>query len=280
VAVTTSGYDPGGVACPLGDFAKLPHADIPAAKIISNPNETIQRGCFLYVHAAPHRHNVANNSPNPVPNPPGIGTKFGSDPLQNVCTTIATSMAFPVKMIELGTILQVILATGLEHVNCTVPVVPGKAISTNPNTALLPGVVVTVEVLPCPIPIVTGLALLNVAVTAVAAITVTTQVPVPVHPAPLQPANVEPSAGLAVSVTCAPLAKFTEQVVGQFMPVGALVTVPEPVPASVTVNAVPVVIVVVSVAFAVADPPPDTLTAFTTEPGALLATFTVTVIEG
>jgi phage tail protein X len=118
-----------------------------------------------------------------------------------------------------------------------VPVVPGKAVSTNPNTALLPGVVVTVEELPCPIPIVTGLELLNEAVTAVAAVTVTTHVPVPLHPPPLHPANVDPSDAAAVNVTCVPLAKFAEQVVGQLIPAGALVTVPDPVPASATVNA-------------------------------------------
>jgi hypothetical protein len=147
--------------------------------------------------------------------------------LQNVSTTIATLIAFPVRVIELGTILQVMLATGLEQVSCTVPVVPGKEVSTSPNTALLPGVVVTVEE-PCPIPIVTGLALLNVAVT--------THVPVPVQPPPLQPAKVELADAAAVNVTCVPLAKFAEQVVGQLIPAGALVTVPVPVPASVTVN--------------------------------------------
>jgi hypothetical protein len=234
----------------------LLHADIPTAKIISNPNETAQRGCFLYVHAIPHRHKVARNSPNPVPSPPGIGTKFGTDPLQNVSTTIATLIALPVNVIELGTILQVMLPTGLEQVSCTVPVVPGKAVSTKPNTALLPGVVVTVEELPCPIPIVTGLlALLKVAVTAVAAVNVTTQVPVPVQPPPLHPANVEPSAAAAVSVTAVPLAKFAAQVVGQLIPAGALVTVPVPLPASATVNAnvLPVLNVAVTVATALND---------------------------
>ncbi len=241
MAVTTSGYDPGGVADPLGDFATLLHAVIPTANMISSPNEIAQRGCFLYVHTAPHRHNVASNSPNPVPNAPGIGTKFGSEPLQNVSTTIATLIAFPVKVIELGTILQVILFTGLVQVSCTVPVVPGKAVSTNPNTALLPGVVVTEE-LPCPIPIVTGLELLNVAVTAVAAVTVTAQAPIPAHPPPLQPAKVDPVAAEAVKVTCVPLAKFAEQVAGQLIPAGALVTVPVPVPASITDNAKPLVL--------------------------------------
>jgi hypothetical protein len=44
----------------------------------------------------------------------------------------------------------------------------------------------------------------KVAVTVVAAFTVTTQLPVPVHPAPDQPVNVEPIAGEAVNVTVVP----------------------------------------------------------------------------
>lgn len=76
---------------------------------------------------------------------------------------------------------------------------------------------------------------LKVAVTACAAFIVTTQEPVPEH-APLQPANVEPVAAVGVSVTMVPLAKFAEQVVGQLMPVGVLITVPLPVPASVAVR--------------------------------------------
>ena len=51
-----------------------------------------------------------------------------------------------------------------------------------------------------PVPVV-----LNVAVTARAAVIDSAQVPVPVH-APLQPANVEPLAAAAVSVTAVPLA--------------------------------------------------------------------------
>src|SRR2546428_8534928 len=49
---------------------------------------------------------------------------------------------------------------------------------------------------------------LKVAVTVVAAETVTTQVPVPVQPPPLQPLKVEPAAGAAVSVTAVPLAEL------------------------------------------------------------------------
>jgi hypothetical protein len=46
----------------------------------------------------------------------------------------------------------------------------------------------------------------KLAVTVVAAFTVTAHVPVPEQPPPLQPLNVEPAAGAAVRVTTAPLA--------------------------------------------------------------------------
>ena len=47
--------------------------------------------------------------------------------------------------------------------------------------------------------------LLKVAVTEVAAVMVTAQVPVPLQPPPDQPANAEPTAGAAVNVTTVPL---------------------------------------------------------------------------
>jgi len=77
----------------------------------------------------------------------------------------------------------------------------------------------------------------KVAVTVVAAETVTTQVPVPVQPPPLQPLKADPAAGAAVSVTAVPLVKLAEQVAPQVMPAGELVTVPLPVPALLTVSA-------------------------------------------
>src|SRR5439155_17705921 len=46
---------------------------------------------------------------------------------------------------------------------------------------------------------------LKLAVTVVAAVGVTVQVPVPEQPPPLQPSNVEPALGVAVSVTAVPL---------------------------------------------------------------------------
>ena len=44
VAFTISGYDPGCVAEPPGDFARLLHADSPTANKISAPNDSTQRG--------------------------------------------------------------------------------------------------------------------------------------------------------------------------------------------------------------------------------------------
>jgi len=76
----------------------------------------------------------------------------------------------------------------------------------------------------------------KVAVTVVAAESVTTHVPVPLQPPPVQPLKVEPMAGMAVSITTVPLAKLAEQVAPQVMPAGALVTVPLPVPALETVS--------------------------------------------
>jgi hypothetical protein len=75
----------------------------------------------------------------------------------------------------------------------------------------------------------------KVAVTARAALIVTAQLPVPVQ-APLQPAKVEPVAGVSAKVTLVPLAKLALQLPGQLMPAGVLVTVPLPVPAAVTVR--------------------------------------------
>jgi hypothetical protein len=75
------------------------------------------------------------------------------------------------------------------------------------------------------------LAVLNVAVTDVLAVSVTVHALVPVH-APDQPANVDPLAAVGVSVTAVPLLKVALQVCPQLMPAGLLVTVPVPVPES------------------------------------------------
>ena len=58
----------------------------------------------------------------------------------------------------------------------------------------------------------------------------------PEQPPPDQPPNVEPAAGLAVSVTIVPSSNDAEQVEPQSIPAGLLVTVPLPPPARATVR--------------------------------------------
>ena len=76
---------------------------------------------------------------------------------------------------------------------------------------------------------------LKLAVAVLAALIVTEQAPVPVQ-APLQPANVEPLAGVAVRPTIAPEEYEAVHVAPQLMPEGDEITVPVPVPARLTVN--------------------------------------------
>src|SRR5262245_5271153 len=79
-----------------------------------------------------------------------------------------------------------------------------------------------------------GGARLNVAVHVFAAPVMTT--PSVQSLSPLQPANVEPVAAVAVSVTCVPLANASVQSVPHEIPAGLLDTVPLPVPALATVS--------------------------------------------
>ena len=73
---------------------------------------------------------------------------------------------------------------------------------------------------------------MKVAVTLVAAVIETVQVPVPLQ-APDQPVKAEPEPAAAVNVTLVPDVKDAEQVAEQLTPAGELVTVPVPVPAFV-----------------------------------------------
>jgi hypothetical protein len=142
----------------------------------------------------------------------------------------------PFSTTVLGITVHVINGDDDAHVSCTVPVTPGPPVICNPKNAVPPGVVVEVVDPPDGTVTMTPVGPLNVAVTVVAAVIVTVHVPVPSHGA-FHPVNVEPVAGVAVKVTCVPLAKFAEQVGLQLIPAGALVTVPVPLPASLTVNA-------------------------------------------
>lgn len=75
----------------------------------------------------------------------------------------------------------------------------------------------------------------KLAVTALAAPMLSTQLPVPVQ-SPAQPVNELPAVAAAISVTELPLAKLPVQVAPQLMPAGLLVTVPAPVPFLFTVT--------------------------------------------
>jgi hypothetical protein len=76
----------------------------------------------------------------------------------------------------------------------------------------------------------------HVAVTLVALDMVTTQLPVPEQPPPLQPMKAVPKFGRAVRVTVVPPVKLATQAAPQLMPVGVLVMVPVPVPAIVSLS--------------------------------------------
>jgi hypothetical protein len=71
------------------------------------------------------------------------------------------------------------------------------------------------------------------ALTVVAVVKTSAQLPVPEQPPP-QPVKTEPIAGIAVSVTLVPDAKEAEHALPQLIPAGELVT--EPLPVRVTVN--------------------------------------------
>jgi len=75
----------------------------------------------------------------------------------------------------------------------------------------------------------------KVAVTDWAEVIATEHAPVPVQ-APLHPVNSEPAAAASVNVTEVPLLKLAEQVPGQLIPTGVLVTTPLPDPDTATVN--------------------------------------------
>jgi hypothetical protein len=120
----------------------------------------------------------------------------------------------------------------------SVTAVPLAKLALHVAPQLIPaGLLVTVpEPVPavCTVSVSVGV-ILNVAVTELAAVSVTLQAPVPVQ-APDHPANVDPALAVGVSVTAVPLAKPALHVVGQLIPAGLLVTVPEPVPAVCTVS--------------------------------------------
>jgi hypothetical protein len=92
-------------------------------------------------------------------------------------------------------------------------------------------------------------AVAKVAVTVIGALPLTVHGPVPLQPPPLQPVNVDPQAGVAVSVTVVPLGYVSVQSVPQTMPIGLLLTTPMPVPAGATVRVKVVAVIVLQSSF-------------------------------
>ena len=76
----------------------------------------------------------------------------------------------------------------------------------------------------------------KVAVTVVAAFSATTQAPVPVQPAALQPVNWKPVAGVALRVTFVPAVYDSVQSAPQAIPGGTELTVPVPLTMTVRVT--------------------------------------------
>jgi hypothetical protein len=177
--------------------------------------------------------------PEPVPASVTVAAKLLTEPL-NVAVTLRAAVIEVVQVPEpVHAPLQPANVEPLAAAAVSVTDVPLAKLAVHVVPQLMPvGDDVTV---PVPVPaFVTASekvdAPLNVAVTARAAVIDVVQAPVPVH-APLQPANVEPLAATAVSVTDVPLAKFALQVAPQSTPAGDEVTVPAPLPAFVTASA-------------------------------------------
>jgi hypothetical protein len=111
-----------------------------------------------------------------------------------------------------------------------------------PGQEMPEGELVTVPLPLTPTVSVSGIGL-NVALTLSALFIATVQVPVP-EQAPDQPANVCPEEGEAVRITVVPNENATEQVPGQEMPEGELVTVPLPATFTVSVSGGPYCVIV------------------------------------
>jgi hypothetical protein len=173
----------------------------------------------------------------PEPAPPVVTESVTGAGLNVAVTVVAAFTVTAQAPVPLHAPLQPAKTEPAVAVAVSVNGVPGATDSEQSDPHEMPaGALVTV---PAPVPLlvtvsVTGLRL-NVAVTVVAALTVTAQVPVPLQ-APLQPANVEPAAALAVRANCAPGVTDSEQSDPHDTPAGALETVPVPVPLFATVS--------------------------------------------
>jgi hypothetical protein len=177
---------------------------------------------------------------NPTPGSRQDGPAGGA-PEQNVFTEIVAVVVPFVSVTELGRMLQVMLGgPEMLHVRFTTPVKPLFDPIVSGKLAPCPGT--TVAVVPVPgsgtklnvLP----LLLLNVAVTEWFVFMVTLQAPVP-EQSMLHPPKLELFPAISESITTVPLGKLAEQVSGQLIPAGLLVTEPVPLPARVTMRTGP-----------------------------------------
>jgi hypothetical protein len=157
----------------------------------------------------------------------------------NVAVQILAAVIVTVPSLQSVSPLQPAKVDPAEGVAVRVTAVPllYEAIHVEPQVMPV-GLLVTV---PAPEPVlltvseyVVGGRRLNVAVQVLAVVMVTE--PSLQSASPLQPANVEPAAGVTVRVTVAPLVYEAVQVAPQLMPAGLLLTAPLPVPAFVMVR--------------------------------------------
>src|SRR5437899_921839 len=193
----------------------------------------------LAVHVAPQVMPAGALVTVPLPAPAGVTVRVKVCTVKVAVTVVAAETVTthdPVP--EHPPPFQSVKVEPAAGVAVNVTAVPLAKLAEQVAPQLIPaGELVTV---PLPVPalltVSARLGRLKVAVTVVAAETVTVQAPVPEHPPPLQPVKVEPAAALAVSVTAVPLGKLAEQVGPQLIPAGELVTVPLPAPAGVTVR--------------------------------------------
>ena len=190
-------------------------------------------------HVAPHEMPAGLLVTVPAP-APALLTVRVKDGTVNVAVTVvpAFSVTVQVPVPEQPPPLQPVKVEPAAGVAVRVTAVPPAYAAMHVAPQEMPaGLLVTV---PIPEPVLFTVSVkacsAKVAVTVVAAFSVTVQVPVPEQPPPLQPEKVEPATGAAVKVTAVPLANAAEHVAPQEMPTGLLVTVPEPAPDLPTVS--------------------------------------------
>jgi len=128
--------------------------------------------------------------------------------IENVAVTDRTSFMVTVHVVvvPLQAPPQPLNRAWVPGIAVSVTDVPTLKLAEQPNPQSIPaGLLVTAPAAEPRVPTVNVTVLsANVAMTVVAALTVTVQVPVPLHPPPLHPANTDPAAAMAVSITVVP----------------------------------------------------------------------------